>query len=85
MLRKIASNVPIEQTRPRVIGILRLPNGHTVHTPRQPLTERITGQEEGAIRGINFDRWEDDGTPEFEEAYRRMKETAEARGQRVLD
>ena len=39
--------------------------------------------EEGAIRGIDFEWWEDDGSAEFEEAYQRMK--AETRGQPVVD
>ncbi len=85
MLRKAASNAPIEETRPRVIGILRLPNGRKVHTPRRPVPQRITGMEEGAVRGIDFEWWEDDGGPEFEDAYRRMKADAEARGQLVVD
>ena len=81
MLRKVASNIPIEETRPRVIGVLRLPNGAVVHTPRKPRPQRITGMEEGDIRGIDFGWWEDDGSPEFDEAYARMKEAAESRGQ----
>ena len=85
MLRKAASDVPIEETRPRVIGLLRLPNGRVVHTPRRAAPQRITGMEEGAIRGIDFEWWEDDGSAEFEEAYQRMKAEAEARGQPVVD
>ncbi len=85
MLRKAASDVPIEETRPRVIGLLRLPNGRVVHTPRRAAPQRITGMEEGAIRGIDFEWWEDDGSAEFEEAYQRMKAEAEARGQQVVD
>ena len=73
MLRKVASNTPREQTIPRVIGLLRLPNGHTVHTPRWAPVQRITGTEEGAIRGIDFERWVDDGSEEFERAYQRIK------------
>ena len=83
MLRKAASDVPIEETRPRVIGLLRLPNGRVVHTPRRAAPQWITGMEEGAIRGIDFEWWEDDGSAEFEEAYQRMK--AETRGQPVDD
>ena len=85
MLKKVASNTPIEETRPRVIGILNLPNGKVIHTPRQPLPQRITGMEEGAIRGINFEWWEDDGSLDFEDAYQRMKVQAESSGQQVVD
>ena len=85
MLRKVASNAPIEETRPRVIGVLRLPNGTVVHTPRRAVPQRITGMEEGAVRGIDFGWWEDDDSPEFDEAYARMKEAAEASGQTVVD
>ena len=56
-----------------------------MHTPRKPRPQRITGMEEGDIRGIDFGWWEDDGSPEFDEAYGRMKEAAEAIGQMVVD
>ena len=85
MLQRLASNTPREQNIPRVIGVLRLPNGRMVHTPRWAPVQRITGTEEGAIRGIDFERWVDDGSEEFEQAYRRMKAESEARGQQVVD
>ncbi len=80
-LARVAQNTPMEP--PRTVGILHLPNGHRIHTPRNPHPQYYTGREEGAIRGINFEKWEDDGTPEFEQAYQQMKEDAEAKGLRV--
>lgn len=85
MLKKAAANKQIMETRPRVIGILKLPGGMTVHTPRNPNPRIITGREEGTIRGIDFDRWEDDGSAEFEAAYQRMRAEWQAKGQRVDD
>ena len=43
----------------------------TLHTPRNPNPRLITGKEAGTIRGIDFERWEDDGSPEFEAAYQK--------------
>jgi L-alanine-DL-glutamate epimerase-like enolase superfamily enzyme len=85
MLKKVASNKQILGNRPRVIGILKLPGGTTYHTPRNPNPRIITGREEGTIRGIDFDRWEDDGSEEFEAAYQKMKAEWEAKGVRVTD
>ena len=73
MIQKVASNKTMADTRLRMIGILRLPDGTVIHTPRNPHPPLITGREEGDIRGINLERWEDDGSPEFEQAYQAMK------------
>ena len=51
------------------IGVLRMPGGHVVYSNRSPNVSRLTGREEGAVSGIDFEHWEDDGTPE----YRRVK------------
>ena len=85
MLAKVASNKQIMETRPRAIGVLKLPGGTIVHTPRNPDPRVVTGKEEGTIRGIDFHRWEDDGSPEFDAAYQRMKREWEAKGVRVND
>ncbi|MCY4529710.1 MAG: hypothetical protein OXD46_11850, partial [Chloroflexi bacterium] len=85
MLKKVASNKQMMGNRPRVIGILKMPGGTTYHTPRNPNPRIITGREEGTIRGIDFDRWEEDGSAEFEAAYRKMKAEWEAKGVNVID
>ena len=85
MLKKVAANKQILGNRPRVIGILKLPGGTTYHTPRNPNPRIITGKEEGTIRGVDFERWEDDGSEEFEAAYQKMKAEWEAKGVRVTD
>ncbi len=56
-----------------VIGVLQLPSGHKVYTLGDPRVERITGFEEGAMRGIDYDRWEDDGSKKFKKMYDRVK------------
>lgn len=85
MIKKVAANKQNTETRPRVVGILKLPGGTTIHTPRNPNPRIITGKEEGTIRGIDFDRWEDDGSPEFEAAFQEMKAEWEAKGVTVND
>ncbi len=85
MLKKVAANTQNTETRPRVVGTLKLPAGTTIHTPRNPNPRIITGKEEGTIRGIDFDRWEDDGSPEFEAAFQKMKAEWEAKGVTVTD
>ncbi len=81
MLAKVAANDFLVPRR--TVGILHMPNGHKIYTTRHPRTQSLTGREEGVIRGIRFEKWEDDGTPEFEEAYETMKHEAEARGETV--
>ena len=35
---------------------------------------RETGTEEGAIRGIDFELWQDDGYEKFEQLYARLEQ-----------
>lgn len=56
-----------------VIGILHLPGGHKIYTHGDPKVERITGFEEGTIRGINYERWENDGSEKFKKMYGRIE------------
>ena len=58
---------------PDFIGVLRLPGGHVVYSRGFPEVQRLTGREEGAIAGIDFEYWEDDGTPEFERVKARLE------------
>lgn len=57
----------------RYVSVLRLPGGHTVYTPRFPSVSRLTGYEEGTIRGLRTELWEEDGSPEFERLYERVQ------------
>lgn len=68
-----STNTPFAAKRPRTVGILHLPGGQKIYTSRSPHVQELTGREEGTIRGINFERWEDDGSPEFEQTYERVE------------
>jgi L-alanine-DL-glutamate epimerase-like enolase superfamily enzyme len=70
-IARFAAGTPL--TIGRIIGILSLPGGHKIYTPRGPDVAGLTGHEEGAIRGINFEEWEDDGSSEFERIYERAE------------
>lgn len=70
-IARFATKTPL--TIGRIVGILHLPGGHKIYTTRGPSVERLTGHEEGAIRGIHFEKWEDDGSSEFERIYERVE------------
>lgn len=56
-----------------IIGILSLPGGHKVYTLGDPNVQRLTGFEEGAIRGIAYTRWENDGSEKYKKMTERIK------------
>ena len=56
----------------RYVSVLRLPGGHMLYTPRFPSVSRLTGYEEGTIRGLRVELWEEDGSSEFERIYERV-------------
>jgi L-alanine-DL-glutamate epimerase-like enolase superfamily enzyme len=72
---------PIE--RARYIGIVLLPGGNrmfcadrtrqSLYGPNVHNIERLTGREEGVIRGVNYERWIDDGSADFETTYERLQ------------
>ena len=62
---------------PRIVSIVHLPGGTKIHTTRNVDLKRLTGREEGTIRGINVEQWEDDGTEEFDRIYKRVSREAE--------
>ena len=78
-LARVAANEPT--VPPKHIGVIRLPNGRELHTPSfshwvsHPEAGRwfseLTGQEEGSIRGVSMELWEDDGSAEFARAHAR--------------
>jgi len=70
-LTKAAARRHLEQIP--VIGVLTLPGGHRVYSLGDPRVERLTGYEEGAIRGIRYERWENDGSADYERIHRRLQ------------
>jgi L-alanine-DL-glutamate epimerase-like enolase superfamily enzyme len=54
---------------PRCVGILSLPGGHRWYTSLPPDVVRLTGREEGDLRGVSVDLWQDDGSERFERIY----------------
>ena len=70
-IARFAARKPME--RPRIIGILQLPGGHKIYNISSANVARLTGHEEGTIRGINFEQWEDDRSAEFEQTYERLQ------------
>ena len=58
---------------PRHVGVLHLPGGHKVYSTSSPPVQKLTGIEEGAIRGIRYERREEDGSEEFEQLYERIQ------------
>lgn len=70
-IARMAKGTPLQTGR--VIGILHMPSGHKIYTSRSPNVESLTGYEEGTIKGINFDQWEEDGSSEFERIYARIQ------------
>ena len=77
-LAEAAAREPIKL--PRIVGILHLPGGRKMYTTRKANIPMITGREEGTIRGIDFEQWEDDGSERFEEVYSQVSKEAEAKG-----
>lgn len=62
---------------PRHFAVLRLPGGGKLYTPSFPVSSRLTGYEEGNMRGINLELVDDDGSPEFTRIYERIQEDGE--------
>lgn len=68
---EFASKMPIEA--PRCVSIINLPGGHSMYSAGSPAVTRLTGMEEGVIRGLRTEFWEDDGTSKFEEIFNRAQ------------
>lgn len=58
---------------PEFIGVLHLPGGHKAYSWGNPKVEQLTGKEEGAIPGIAYEYWEDDGSAEFARVKERLQ------------
>ena len=59
--------------RPKHVGILHMPDGHTYYGPSYVSPTTVTGKEEGTIRGFRSEIWEDDGSADFEGIYDRVQ------------
>ena len=70
-LARIAANKPIEI--PKHVGVLHMPGGNTLYGRSYVSPTRVTGREEGTIRGIKSEIWEDDGSTEFAGIYDRVQ------------
>ena len=70
-LARVASNKPLEI--PTHVGVLHLPGGHKLYTPSFASVSRLTGREEGTIRGLKQELWEDDGSSEFARVYEKVQ------------
>jgi len=70
-LARVAANKPIE--RPKHVGILHMPGGHTFYGRSYISPSGLTGREEGTIRGLKSELWEDDGSNEFARIYERVQ------------
>ena len=69
-LARIAAQTPIE--RPKHVGILHMPGGHTYYGPSYISPTTITGHQEGVDRGFKSEIWEDDGSADFTRIYDRV-------------
>ncbi|HCV25349.1 MAG TPA: enolase C-terminal domain-like protein [Candidatus Latescibacteria bacterium] len=56
----------------RCLGILSLPGGHRWYTQLPPDVVRLTGREEGNLRGIDVELWHDDGSSHYEQIHDRV-------------
>ena len=70
-LARAAANKPTELSRH--VGILSFPSGRKLYTPSFPPVTQITGCEEGTIRGVNFELWDDDGSQEFDRIHAQVR------------
>ncbi|MFC1526655.1 enolase C-terminal domain-like protein, partial [Candidatus Latescibacterota bacterium] len=70
-LHRVAAQKPVEI--PRHVGILRLPGGTAYYGKGHINPATVTGREEGTVRGVSSEIWEDDGSGKFEEVYDRVQ------------
>lgn len=72
-LAELAAN-PVTPV-PKHVAVLRLKAGHTIYYPSltQVDVHKMTGKEEGTIRGLELTLWDDDGTEAFQRVYDRVQ------------
>jgi L-alanine-DL-glutamate epimerase-like enolase superfamily enzyme len=64
---------------PKHVAALRLADGHTIYFPSLMAAQeggvpQMTGREEGTIRGLRLEIWDDDGSDAFARVYARVQE-----------
>ena len=59
----------------RQIGVLQLPDGRRWYTSVNPDVSRMTGHEEGTMRGIRLEVWIDDDSAEFDRVFEILQTT----------
>jgi L-alanine-DL-glutamate epimerase-like enolase superfamily enzyme len=72
-LARLAAHAPTPV--PRHVAALRRRGGHTIYFPSLTSVnvQRMTGREEGTIRGLRVELWDDDGTADFQRVYERVR------------
>jgi L-alanine-DL-glutamate epimerase-like enolase superfamily enzyme len=72
-LARLAANPPTPV--PKHVAALRLRGGHTIYFPSLASVDvlKLTGREEGTIRGLHLELWDDDGSAAFERVFRRVQ------------
>ncbi len=70
-IARFASDEPYAPSR--FVGVLYLPGGHKAYSLGAPSVTRLMGREEGAVRGVDFEVWEDDGSEEYRRVYERVE------------
>ena len=71
LLYKYADNKP--RVIPPYVGVVNLGGGHTIYSLGQPHLTKIMGQEEGTLRNFRYERWFDDGSPDWARVYERVQ------------
>ena len=74
-LARLAARDQEDLSQRRQIGVLQLPGGKKLYTSMTPDVSRLTGHEEGMMRGIGLELWTDDDSAEFDRVYEIMQTT----------
>ena len=70
-LQRLAAQQPVDI--PRHVGILHLAGGASYYSAGHLDPARVTGAEEGTLRAVRSEIWEDDGSTAFEEVNERVE------------
>ena len=74
-LARLANRAQQDVSRLRQIGVLQLPDGRRWYTSVNPDVSRMTGHEEGTMRGIRLEVWIDDDSAEFDRVFEILQTT----------
>ena len=73
-LARLTASESAEISMSRHIGILQVANGGRRYTSVNPDVQRLTGCEEGTMRGVRLDLWRDDDSAAFLQIYERVQQ-----------